>query len=689
MYKITLFNTIFDSNNDNVLLFDNKSQLKSYFDNMTDKYIVGDNINFIANNIINTSIYVNINNSNRDKLLKILNYNYCMVENNDNGDVLYFFITESSQDNGDLIKLSLQLDVINTYYYDISPDTLGYIKRSHLDRWVKPKNESQSTNKRVLAFGAESKLYDRESIQNVSQRAVKRYKLKTQFKYDEVSEWFDKNVDHYVYYYLSSGTDYDLYNADGEKVTKQIPGVDFRTQEATAPLTTNIGPFVVLVAPVYKTLKRIYVRGKNFNTNIIYAEFDEKAIDVFLSQNNGYAYVKAIKHSCKPPFNPMSIHDYEIDSTGNLKLSGSSSLNNADYGYFREGQDEVTFATGGLNVVAQNRAYGIVLSDIVDVPIKMITPNKMYIDSIDLSGELPQDWGDIEPKIYNEDYSKYRLNFGGQLFDLPISKTSSQPCFKYYEILGPDITKSILVFDSENPINRQGVEAGYYKDEVFSEIQRQDFTGSVLSIDLSEWFTTDNLDSYLATNKNNLQIMQNNQNLEMRNVIRGGILSVLMSYSSPESVLPTGVGALNNIYTTMQSQKNEIKNYNLTLDNMAQSPQSVNSLNSNLFLIQSLGCLQFYIELMEPLEYDLQKIKDYFKMYGYSFNSIDKIKSLLYSRDIYNYIEASLIDIDLSVSEQIKTMLSAVFNKGIRFWHADKFTGIDFNKPNMEVNIND
>ena len=694
MYKITLCNTIFDRDNDNVLLFDTKQELKSYFDNLTDKYIVGYDINFVANNLINTSIFVTIDNSNNNQLLKILNYNYCIVENNDNNDILYFFITETSQDSGDQVRLSLTIDVINTYWYELSNNT-AYIKRSHLDRWVKPYWEPSTTQNRVLAFGEGSKLFEREQLQNVSKRASKRYMLHTEYgKYNtDIDKWYNDNVDHWIYYYLSAGKTYKTIDVNGVENSKELPTISFFTKNVSRETLYN-GPFVIIASPVYKTSKRIKIRGKKEDQTIIYSTLQEQSILNFLGANNGYANINAVKHSIKPIADTdlLSSGGATIDANGDLILNNDFNPTIQDnHGYF-DISNQVQFAQG---CKATQDVFAIITGQNIDVPVKMITPAQMYIDKINLQGVLPENWQEIEPKLYNEDYSTYRLYIGGQMYDLPISKTSSQPCFKYYEIFSPDITKAILTFDSSNDENRQGYsyEKGYYKKEIFTDIQQKDFTGFVINLDLSEWFTVDKLDEFLATNKNNLQIFTNNQELTMlqtnRNEFFRSTTGMIGSAISGDfgGAIKTGAEGIINIISTKEKIDNDKNNYFLTMDNMSQSPQDVRSVNSNPYLIQSLDSFGIYIEFLTPITYEVEKIKNYFKLFGYTCNTIANIKDLIKTRTKYNYIEAIMIDVDINVSEQVKDRIKSVLERGVRFWHADNFTGIDFNQYNIERSL--
>ena len=199
-YNITLTNTIFDSENDNVILFNNKQELKTYWENKEDKITIPD-INFIARNIINTEISIAIPVG--LSLLKLLNYNYCIVFNET--ETLYFFIEESYQEDGNLVKLRLKIDAWNTYMYDIK-DMQGLATRSHLDRFIKTPDGNY-----VFNFGANSPLFEREKIQGLSKRPTKKFKLQAQYdttSNSALNKWLNENVECWKYFFLSSSATY-------------------------------------------------------------------------------------------------------------------------------------------------------------------------------------------------------------------------------------------------------------------------------------------------------------------------------------------------------------------------------------------------------------------------------------------------------------------------------------------------
>lgn len=673
MYTITLLNSIFDKDNDNVLLCNSKNDLKAYFNAITDKVTIPKDINFDVNNLIETSIYIDVNVG--FSLLKLLNYNYCIVQNKDiEEDISYWFITSSKQDDGRRIRLDLRVDWFNTYWYDIT-NMQGLITRTHLDRFI------EHNNQYVYNFSVNTPLFEREDIKNLAKRPTKKFKLLSHYDTTSINSnfdnWLNNNVECWKYYFLSADKEYKLYKSKDGVVDTEISTSILRELKYNGE--TNAG-VVVLCEPVYKHGRTGgFIFFKNTKSNNQYWWLDI-GIYQFLKDNNNYANVFAIKLSNISPFeitNYTENIDYKIEDNNLYILS-----NNSDYfGRGLEGEyyiynSKVTgYPYPVMQVFYQNLTKNLIMS----------IPNEMYKLTFN-SNEINDN---CEPKLYNEDYSIYRLYFGGSQYELPVSKSSNKPYFIYKEIIAPDITKSILIFNATN-IND---ETNTYFETIFNNITEKDFTGFISTMDNSLWFTSDQLDTFLATNKNNLQIFQNqqtsraNQNItNMVGSLATGLTSSLVTGSSIGIVSGSAQAISQGVNTIIQSVYDEA-NYNLTLDNMRNAPQELNNLNSSALLVSAVDEFGIYIELQQLIPFEQKQIIDYLKMFGYVYNRIDNIASYIKTRKYYNYLQAQIFDIDAQISEQLKDVIKQAISKGIRFWHKDNFTKIDFTLNNIERSI--
>lgn len=673
MARITLCNNTCDVDNDNVILFDNNNDLRDYFITQENSISIND-VNFDAKNIIDTDIYFQC--PNNLSFIDMLNYNYCIVKIDN--EYLYFWVMDTSQESGSMIHCKLKIDPFNTYYYKIN-NLQGLIVRSHLDRFIKYSGDY------VYNFAKDSYLFEREKIKNVSKRVNLKVKLNP--IYDSSSNTFDNwirtNVDHWIYYYISDKT-YTYYSADNTEIGLNISLGTIQYFKFASGQKTD-GGIVCLCAPVYKTEKRIKISYELPNQTTGSTSWDEQAIKDFINKNGGYSFVYSIKHSIQAPFYPAYLNPFlSTDSSGNLIYhnGGGTSIpytqnGNTYYEYF---EDCIDFLKGST----EDRVLGRVIYQDLSKYVRYTSATNLYKAKF-TGSELINGSTYHEPKIYNEDYSTYRIIIAGQTYDLPVSKTSNHPYFMYYEPLVPDITKGIMIFNptDEDATNYYGVY------EVFSDDTKSDYTGFAFTVDLSMWYTTDKLDEYLASNKNYLQIFNNN--IMSKNLQTG---ANTLDYIIENTIIHGGKGAIIGAISGINAGTNMIinehyerENLNLTLDNMAQAPDSLSKINSNIMLIQSVADLGVYLELLQPLDAEQTIIKDYMKLFGYSVNSIGNIDSYIKTRVYYNYIQAEIYDIEAQMSESIKERFKEIFRKGIRFWHYDNFNGIDYSLNNIERSI--
>ena len=193
-----------------------------------------------------------------------------------------------------------------------------------------------------------------------------------------------------------------------------------------------------------------------------------------------------------------------------------------------------------------------------------------------------------------------------------------------------------------------------------------------------------------AENKNNLQIFNNNQNARMsiaqNNAISSSIGGILAM--TPASVFRGTFGTMFDVANEGIKQTAESMNYNLNIDNMRNSPQQLQSMNSDAVLISYIDEFGILIEMQEPIDFEKQSIIDYFKIFGYTYNKINKVKQFIKTRKYYNYLQANIFEIDGHIAEQLKDLIKSTLSKGIRFWHKDNFTGeINFDLNNIERSI--
>lgn len=697
-YEMALLNNDF-AGTINTRYFDSQEeQYQWYYKKITNapfSELLTPNVNSL---IITQQRYINEIGTDTNELLM---YNYAIIrETKEDGTInhYYYDITNANVDQYNILSVDLKMDTLQTWYFNpnIQFDDC-FIARAHQDRFRKnPEVGTGSQLRYTFDFTERSNLFKKENILNVAKRPVEKKKLSplidTSGYGTDINEWFRENVSHWVYYYISGGKDYKFYSFVGSTQPKEyeLPNIKYDIND----VSQVDGGMVVLVAPVYKTDKVIKVPGKAEETEQnFYITWTEIAIKRFLKmqdstgENNGFANVYAIKNSIMPPFTPENMFVFMTeDKDGNLELEDSNFNNETGIASFRSTVAFLTPDNKTQTDFTSNRyACGYMLKQSLTAGLSMEIENNMFQSRFtkeEIKSGKSGNWiNGIEPKLLNEDYSTYRLFFGGNTYDLPVSKTSRKPSFIYKEILSPEVTKAMLIYDPDKSID---------SSNVFSDITKSDFTGFVINIDLSMWFSTDRLDEFLATNKNNLQILNNTQENAITNSVVsmiGGVATSLITGGLSEISGSGIIGSALSFGNMLNNQNLEKTNMALTYDNMAQSPETLSSLNSNALLIQSVSDLAIYIELQMPLTTEQKEIINHLKLNGYVLNDVAKITDYDNKRISFNYIEAQVTGISgVVISNTIRDDIRQRFAGGVRFWNmndANEFV-ISYEKENYE-----
>ena len=287
--------------------------------------------------------------------------------------------------------------------------------------------------------------------------------------------------------------------------------------------------------------------------------------------------------------------------------------------------------------------------------------------------------GNFEPKILNEDYSVYRIYCGGQYYDLPILKTSNRPQFLYTEAFTPDITKGYLRYDDVHSTHP------YPARRVFGADNTKDLTGLIISQDYSMWLVKEQLDTWLANNKNNLQIFQNK--IEQRDVgaMVGLTASTLGMLAGGDASI--GMGTIASGVRTSLDKLYDQANYNLTIDNMRQAPDQLGAVNSNIVMQNGIDEFGIYLEVLKLLPKDEKVVRNYLYLNGYVDGEVRDLSTIMRTRRYFNYVQADIIELTANISEEQKDRMRAIFSRGVRIWHDDYYVGVKNNLNNIERSV--
>lgn len=650
-YSIKLLQFNFDKNYDDARFFANKSEQSLFFDNAAGKVI--NNVNFIANDLINVSITFRSDESTNLKTL--LNYNYCVVTNKNTQEKMFYWVNSSKQSSGGVIVVDAEIDALQTYIYDID-FARCLINRAHLDRF----ENVEGTNSYKFKGDAQSELFEREPVQDVAKRLVERRKLK--LKRDssgELETTFDDYVINrskgWVYVYLSAGT-YKFYNYDGSQEQKlYLNNIVYKKGDIRQE-----GGTVVLCYPLSQNFV-FKIKNSSIETslNVNAAGFAD-----FLRNNvSASANIYAIKYSIMPPFEKGTYNVTVEDNVANIPINTEStaiwSLANCDIVRTKEASVDYN----GLLVLRYQDLTPV--SAFLDNNIKQFAFNKDDIKSASNSSTY-------NPKLLNEDYSELVLSIYGNNYKYDLQKLNNpKPNFLYFEALTPDITKSLLVYDAQN------------QNEVYIPETKNNYSGLMSTIDNSILFSSDQLAQYLANNKNAFLSFQTNQIFGVAKGVFGAGISAASTkeIGGPTNPLLAGLGAGAALMKTGLDLTQEAIQFNLSIDNMRSAPNQLVNANGNAVLLNAISDIGAYIEIYEILPNEKKVINDFMHQFGYSVNKIDKPENYFKTRVAFNYIKCTLTNIDGQISNTIKERLKRIFENGVRLWHQDT---VDFTVQNYE-----
>ena len=690
-YYIGLFDWKFDLSGEDTRYFATQNEQRTYFNTIITgsgqtgwQQIKAPNLDSI---FVTNQIFPNVTGMN---IFDIARKNYAIIRvitgtlANPTTDKWIIYGIVNCQIGADgQVSLDLEEDTVQTFLPDSSLVLDNcFIERAHSNRWF-----TTDYNYFYYDFSKNSALFEREPMQGMSKKTSKKERLKvlvdtSRSNNDAFNILYNEWVDHWVYVFMDEGSYITLDSSGGET----MGSLKYKRGVATG----NEGNFdidsslAVFCFPVYKKATIIgttpsfvlYGTRPSSGGNDEYLLCDE-GWQAFIEANGGYtSKVKAIKRSIIPPFSGDLSGKYTYD-TKSLTLSSSITGPMAIRSKILTVDNQQLTTAGILHKVSQNLE-----------PITLYSDTDFY--------DYKFTWRDVttetikEPKLFNEDYATYNIYFGGQTYQMPVSKTSPKPVFKYYEMLTPDITKFYLAFDSQNTetINP------YTINSVFTSDNTKDFTGLVGTLDLSMWYSNSSLDQWLVENKNNLQIFQNQQKLasDKDNLKLGmglftagahgamagtaaGIVSANPAVGIASAVVGTATGIANTVANRITSEwdrKVERINRDLTLDNMRQAPETLSAVNSNGIFLIAVDTLGVYIELQTLIPFEETQINDFLKKNGYTLNVIDNVRTYLNYRINWNYVKAiigNIYGVPMNIME--KNNLKTRFENGIRFWAQD------------------
>lgn len=678
-YYIGLCNFDYDIGSEDTLYFEDTTAQKRYFDTLVSASGVGSAYVSILspnlNSIFMTSQIYHISNVQLPVIsplntIDYANKNYAVIQVTSGSFTryYYYYVTKSAIGTDDQIVLDLQMDTVQTYFFNSSVTfDNAFIEKAHLDRFIDNGDGTVSFN-----GGVDSPLFEREEIQNVAKRMTKRTVLNYEpdtANNSPLNEWIKDNISGWKYYFLTDNT-YTFYGLSGTStITGNFDIPDFKTYDVNSSYgfynITGIMP--VLVVPIYKNTSlpynnhiKLFYTSDGVRQNIL---IDELGMDGFRTLNNDNSNIFSVKISKTPPLPVQLFHQdtyerYLIDDSNNLCIG--TIYDEPDFGTSYCTGVRTTVNSSGLgNYIG----YGAI--SLRDQSISNIYPLEDYTISHDITFAKTDIIGAdknviFNPKLLSSDYASLKLtNERGNGFDYDIQKLNQKTITSIVsEAITPDVSR---IYHRIN--NTDGI----YIDEC-----SQNLTGFVDSADLSLMVDNDQLSAMLANNKN--YFMQSNLNIGtglVGGLVGGGLIG------GPIGALGGAVaGAIGGII-----------NNALTVDNMKNAPKDVKNANGNAYFNVAYTTMGPTIEEYDILQNEKEIINDQMFQNGFVYNRLGDVKDFVNTRKYFNYVKAQIGTIKslVNISNDIRNNLRARFSQGIRFWdYSVNYGTVQYIKENYE-----
>ena len=675
-YQVALTQVAFNRNYENVIRFDTREQQQQFFGVET-LFANAQNVNLLKGNFFNLEIPWKVSG---DDLRAMESYNYCIIREvvGETYRYYYYFITNMRYDQSNQFILSLELDVINTYYIEaIFSD--GLINRAHLNRWIGPYKKNDEW---YVKFDnrPNSLMLIPDTPTDLSMYCVDRNKV--DFNY---LEWLNQYVDGWVYVFLRRNkpssssaqfTGYKYYDKTGVQVTRSIHETVFQASSSAQPSIANADNFFTYVCyPLYKTNKRIKIK-----VNTTYYTIDKYAEESFRDLNNDTSFWIAKIVSKIPPCSDWTGYTIENED-----------LVIADYGTPLIGYADCIGGSGSQAIITNyetrkalfvpNFCYVDYISKVIDLPIE----TEFKVSDIQNSNFNSK----YNPKLLSSNYQKIRvINDDGSSFDYDMQKMNNNTIqLLYTERPQPAVTRSYTRLNVVN--NNYGV---------YTEPTEHNLTGLVVSQDCNLSFDNDVLEEYLANNRNaQTQVTFRSAGSIAKALLNLGTSMAMGGFLKGDVGVQSGAiygggGIANSLVDFYFNQKQ----FELSKDNMAGAPDQIKNANGDIIFNGLYNALGIYVEHYKGLDAEIEREAERMNLFGFKLNRLGNIKDYDNVRVYFNFVQGVVETVMYrDVDNQVKAVPNIVlnkfkdiFNKGVRFWNYEGGKFIDYSKENIEIDIN-
>lgn len=629
-YQIALGSVWWDNSYSHVRRFGSRAEQQTFFNDIVN-WSAAIACNFNVTTLLNTTITFNY--SQALNLSQLMLQNYAIIKDNTLNATIpyyYYFIKSARQNCGTQLSLELELDIFQTFYIDTDFSN-AQIRRAHISRWI----TTQTPNRYIFNMSASTQLIKNEKL-FLEKHLITKQKLNIEYVKDSLK--FNNAMPKlWAYFFLNENSNF-------------ITGLahNFRIGNEDMEL-----PYIVIAVPVDKPI--IVQKGGRD-----YALFIENVL-LNLKNNNRMSNVLSYKLSPIAPFSYQnSLPDY-INIFGktiyiSLPPTNDTILDNTSF-QFLEG--DPTF---------------------IDVPVLRVIyqPSNRYTQSVFIPkvqsdfifASIPTDF-DItyEPKRIQSIMTEIRIYdyYGNYISYDPFKMGTNNIKLAINELITPDTTRGFLFF--------MGNDSAIYTPELISE-----YFGLFYANDTSILVSVNQLDSFLASNKNFFEIAENVRDKNARKAIIQSLISgagaaaSFMSGNIIGGVIGT-VGAGYSLYSTSQEKELDITNKGLNIDQLENAPETLNNSNNNILLpyIKKSGEVCFYLELWQGFQSDIETACQYLHKYGYTVDLVGDIHDYDNIRRQWNYVQADITNVmGIPVSNAVRQRFAEVFSRGVTFWNVDQ-----------------
>lgn len=643
-YKIALTSTIWPADYSNVRRFNSRQAQEEYFDVASKFTDAVPERNLNAGTLVNLQIYVKTGEAG---IGNIMENNYAIIKELDTGKFYYYFITNATFDSVNQVRLDLQLDIMQTYYIDMTFND-AMIERAHLNRWSEILSYRTIFDKFV-----DSKFLVRDEIQGLPKR-VKSVSECTTTPFavgGTYSNFLDENVYGWVYAFFEPN-DYEY------------DSVSFNTQMWYERKVGGVkppkfcSPYVVVCCPVMVNPRsKIQLAGHDLSIDNFFE---------FVRANAARLY--GLKFTQFSPFASVSQPTCIMPDEYTLNIQ-------TEYNIISKGTTKhiAVVQVQYLNVQSLTKRY--------ELPQWNLTKESISTYDDDLVRN---------PKAFNTDYRELKIVYGGGEYTFDIQKlwhssliSADSVEFTCFEILTPEIAPTFI---SVIPTSLVPV----YNDTTRTRI------GYLAQNDFSIPYTKNQLDVFLANNKNFFAQKQLNYNYQTAQRAVSGFMSALSGAAGAAvsgatgnigGAVSGGLGTLFGIGTNILQNEMSIwydkESTKNTLNNMQAGIDSLANSNSNVFFTAGLNNVKIQLVELEALPIDLGRALEDMHENGYVYNRMGNPKDFDSIRKKWNYVKAriELIKTPVRLPNQVRELVKQIFARGVRFWETDDVT---FHQTNLE-----